>query len=282
MRADNSPTRSSPLGLAIVTSVNSYALSMPFSRTYLNGQPATLSELAPLAFAGYAHFTAMQVRDRAVRGLDLHLERLRHASNELFGHHLRDEQVLGLVSSAAKFAPPDVSLTCFITSRPGEFMRTHGNLDLDVLIKITDPVTPSTDPLALDVVTHERYLPHIKHVGEVAKTQLLRQANAHGFDDAAFTDTSGRLSEATIWNLAFWDGSSVIWPEAHVLPGITMQILTRQLAFRDVDQVTRPTRTSDLNQELAAVVMNSWSPGIPIARIATRWPVGMRSPNFAR
>lgn len=28
-----------------------------------NGQPATTDDLGPLAFAGYAHFTAMQVRD---------------------------------------------------------------------------------------------------------------------------------------------------------------------------------------------------------------------------
>lgn len=241
---------------------------MPISHAYLNGQPATANELAPLAFAGYAHFTAMQVRNRAVRGLDLHLERLRNASDELFGYHLPDEQVGGLISSAAKSAPPDISLTCFITSRPGEFMRIRGKVELDVLIKVADPVTPSSAPLALDVFAHERHLPQVKHVGEVAKTQFLRQANARGFDDAAFMDTSGRLSEATIWNLAFWDGTSVVWPEADVLPGVTMQILTRQFASRGIEQTTRAVRRSDLNDDLAAVVMNSWSPGLPVARVS--------------
>ncbi|MGY5137778.1 branched-chain amino acid aminotransferase, partial [Streptomyces nigrescens] len=48
-----------------------------------NGVAATAEELAPLAFAGYAHFTALQVRDGRVRGLDLHLERLRSASLEM-------------------------------------------------------------------------------------------------------------------------------------------------------------------------------------------------------
>lgn len=241
---------------------------MPISQTYLNGKPATAGDLAPLAFAGYAHFTAMQVRDRAVRGLDLHLARLRTASDALFGHHLSDEQVGALLSAAAKSSPPDVSLTCFIASRPGEFMRAGGNAELDVLVKVTDPVTPSTEPLGLDAVGHQRHLPHIKHVGEVAKTQFLREASARGFDDAAFTDSTGRLSEATIWNLAFWDGQSVIWPEADILPGVTMQILTRQLASRGADQVTRAIRPSDLSEDIAAVVMNSWSPGIAINRIA--------------
>ncbi len=33
-----------------------------------NGRAATAEELAPLAFSGYAHFTALQVRGGRVRG----------------------------------------------------------------------------------------------------------------------------------------------------------------------------------------------------------------------
>lgn len=241
---------------------------MSISYAYLNGRSATAEQLAPLAFAGYAHFTAMQVRDRALRGLDLHLHRLRNASDELFGDHLPDEQVTEFISLALKSAPQNVSLTFFISARPGEFMRTQANPELDVLIKVTDPVTPPLAAVTLDVVHHERHLPHIKHVGEVAKTQFIRQANARGFDDAAFLDSRGRLSEATIWNLAFWDGTSVIWPEAELLPGITMQILTRQLAALGINQTIRAVTLADLTENIAAVVMNSWSPAIPISRLA--------------
>lgn len=248
--------------------------------TYLNGNPATAEDLAPLAFAGYAHFTAMQVRDRAVRGLDLHLDRLRGASVRLFGDHLPDAQVREHLRAALDADAPDVSLTCFVTSRPGEFMPTSADAELDVLIKITDPATPPTGPLALDVVRHERHLPQVKHVGEVAKTLYLRQANARGFDDAAFEDAAARLSEATIWNLAFWDGTSVIWPEADVLPGVTMQILIRQLQARGIPQQTRPIRRSDLTEDLSAVVMNSWSPAIPLARLGEQNLAN--TPDFTR
>lgn len=240
---------------------------MSIASTYLNGRPATAEDLAPLAFAGYAHFTAMQVRGQAVRGLDLHLDRLRHASDDLFGDHLPDELVREYLGSAVETAPPDVSLTCFVTSRPGEFMRSGGKVDLDVLIKVTDPATPPPGPLTLEVVEHQRHLPHVKHVGEVAKTRFLRRANARGFDDAAFVDASGHLSEATIWNLAFWDGRSVIWPRADVLRGVTAQMLSRQLHSRGYPQVTRTIRPSDLTEDVAAVVMNSWSPAIAVARI---------------
>lgn len=139
-----------------------------------------------------------------------------------------------------------------------------------MLIKITMPAEPPTGPLSLDLVEHERHLPRVKHVGEVSKTLLLRRANANGFDDAAFTDRSGRLSEATIWNLVFWDGESVIWPRAQILPGVTMQVLARRLGTLGVPQRTEEIRRDDLDESLTAAVMNSWSPGIPVARIGDR------------
>ncbi|UNX55187.1 aminotransferase class IV family protein [Georgenia sp. TF02-10] len=240
---------------------------MAVSITHLNGRPASTEDLAPLAFAGFAHFTAMQVRDRAVRGLDLHLARLRSASHELFGAHLPEERLREHLLAALSAAPADVSLTCFITSRPGEFVAPDGGAELDVLVKVTDPADPPLGPLSLDLVEHERHLPTVKHVGEVSKTLYLRRAHARGFDDAAFVDRSGRLSEATIWNLAFWDGNSVIWPKAAVLPGVTMQILSRRLHALGVAQRTRPVRPEDLTERLAAVVLNSWTPAVPVARI---------------
>lgn len=115
---------------------------MSISQTFLNGQPATAADLSPLAFAGYAHFTAMQVRGGAVRGLDLHLARLRTASEELFGRALPEDQITAHLADALTSAPADVSLTCYITSRPGEFASAQAGADLDVLIKVNEPVTP--------------------------------------------------------------------------------------------------------------------------------------------
>lgn len=253
---------------------------MTTSITQLNGRAATAADLAPLAFAGYAHFTAMQVRDGRVRGLDLHLARLREASDELFGQHLPDEVLAERLRGALAASPAHASLTSFVTSRPGEFAPAEGSVDLDVLVKITDPATPPTGPLSRDVIEHERHLPHIKHVGEVSKTLLLRRAEARGFDDAAFVDRSGRLSEATIWNLAFWDGESVIWPRAQILTGVTMQILDRRLRGLGIAQQTRDVRSDELGEHLSAVVMNSWTPGISISRIGDS-PLGQDA-DFVR
>ncbi|MFD8382001.1 aminotransferase class IV family protein [Streptomyces sp. NPDC059679] len=232
-----------------------------------NGRAATAEELAPLAFAGYAHFTAMQVRGGRVRGLDLHLERLRTASVELFGRALPDDQVRSYLRAALEAGPADLSLTATVYSRAGEFTAAGAGAEPEVLVRTGPPSAGPEGPLALAVFEHERFLPAVKHVGEVAKTYFLRQAVAQGFDDAAFVDRRGRLSEATIWNLAFWDGDSVVWPQAEVLGGMTMSIVRRQLDRLGVPQRVQDITLDDLPALAGGVVMNSWTPGVAVSRI---------------
>lgn len=113
-------------------------------------------------------------------------------------------------------------------------------------------------------VEHERILPAIKHVGEIAKTYLFREAVRQGFDDAAFLDRQGRLSEATIWNLVFWDGEAVVWPDADMLAGTSMSIVRRQLAQLGIAQRVQPVTLTDVSGFAGAAVMNSWTPGIAV------------------
>ncbi|KOG54710.1 branched-chain amino acid aminotransferase [Streptomyces griseoflavus] len=234
-----------------------------------NGQAATTDDLAPLAFAGYAHFTAMQVRGGRVRGLDLHLERLRSASLELFGRAVPDDQVRAYLRTALEAGPDDVSLMAFVYAPGGEFAAFGADVRLDVLVR-TDPAASAPEgPLVLTTVEHERALPAVKHVGEVSKKYFLRQAAGQGFDDAAFVDRRGRLSEATIWNLAFWDGTSVVWPAAEMLTGTTMGIVRRQLDRLGVPQRVQEVTLADVPGLAGAVVMNSWTPGVAVHRIGS-------------
>lgn len=235
--------------------------------TQRNGRTATADALAPLAFAGYAHFTAMQVRDGRVRGLDLHLERLRSASVEMFGQALPDDRVRSWLRTALESGPADLSLTATVYSPAGEFTATGFDADPELLVRTGPAASGPRGPLALATVEHERALPRIKHVGEVAKTYFLRQAVAEGFDDAAFVDRRGRLSEASIWNLAFWDGSAVVWPAAEMLGGTTMAIVRRQLDRLGVPQRIQDITPADVPSLAGAVVMNSWTPAVPVHRI---------------
>ena len=243
-------------------------MTQTFHAVRRDGEPADAHALAPLAFAGYAHFTAMQVRDGRVRGLDLHLERLRSASQEMYGRALPDERLRALLRDALAAGPADVSLVATVYGTAGEFTADEEPA-LHVLVRTAPPHDGPAGPLALAVFEHERMLPHVKHVGEVAKTYYLRAAARQGFDDAAFVDRHGRFSEASIWNLAFWDGASVVWPEAPMLAGITMQIIRRQLAGLGVPQRTQPITRQDLPAMRGAAVMNSWTPGVAVDRIGT-------------
>ena len=108
---------------------------MTFSTVQLNGAVASADQLASVAFAGYAHFTALQVRSGAVRGLDLHLARLRKASDELFGTHLPDDQMRDYLRQAIQMAPADASLSCFVTQREGEFTAARLPTELDVFVR---------------------------------------------------------------------------------------------------------------------------------------------------
>ncbi|WP_104205260.1 aminotransferase class IV family protein [Billgrantia saliphila] len=235
--------------------------------TQCNGREATVERLSPLAFAGYAHFTAMQVRGGRVRGLDLHLERLRLASQKMFGQALPDDEIRRYLRTAIAAGPDDLSLVATVYSPAGEFTVAGPEVTPEVLVRTSPPSSGPQGPLRLATYEYERTLPAVKHVGEVAKTYFLRRAAEQGFDDAAFVDRMGRFSEGTIWNLAFWDGDAVIWPKAEMLYGTTMGILRRQLDRLGIPQRDRIVTSADLPTLAGAVVMNSWTPGIAVSRI---------------
>lgn len=154
----------------------------------------------------------------------------------------------------------------FVASRPGEFEAAEAPT-LETFVRISGPAEPPAGPISLDITSHMRDLPEIKHVGEVGKTLHLRRARARGFDDALFVDGHQQVSEATIWNIVFWDGSRILWPRAAMLDGITQQIAREQLSRAGIQQEALPIPVSHISPHWSAAIMNSWSPGIAVARI---------------
>lgn len=235
-----------------------------------NGLPINdLEALEPLTFAGFAHATYFQVRNGQTRAIDLHLKRLRDASLDMYGVALPNDQVQGYLRAAVESSPPNHSVIATIYSPAGEFTASGHDATPQMLVRTVGPWSAQKGPLALAPVEHERDLPHVKHVGEVGKTYYMRQAARQGFDDALFVDRHGRISEGTIWNLAFWDGEEVIWPDADILLGTTMGIVRRQLDRLGVPQKVEEVRQEDLPRMSGAVVMNSLTPGIAIDRIGS-------------
>jgi branched-subunit amino acid aminotransferase/4-amino-4-deoxychorismate lyase len=236
-------------------------------QTLLNGKFIPSSEITKLAFSGFAHFTAIQVRNRKIKGLDLHLERLNKASLTLYNRSISDTLIRSYIRSAIKNAPLDHSITITIYSPKGEFTVQSMDIEPAVLIRISAPSNGPVGPLRLAAINHERPLAQIKHVGEIGKTYYLHQAVKQGFDDAIFVNKNGHVSEGSIWNLVFWDCESVIWPKANMLKGTMMGVVQRQLSLLNIPQREETITMSRLSSFQGAAVMNSWTAGVIVTEI---------------
>ncbi|MFI9008428.1 aminotransferase class IV [Actinosynnema sp. NPDC053489] len=210
-------------------------------RIEIDGEAATPERLATGVLANYGHFTAMQVRDRRVKGLDLHLRRLDRANHELYGSGLDGDHVRGLVAHAlGDVRDAAVRVVAFGVDEPS------------VLVAVRPPVPPPTTPRSLVPVAYTRPLPHVKHIGGFGQIHHGRRAERAGFDDALLT-ADGVVVEGAIANIAFIDhAGDIVWPEADCLHGITMQLLERELPSR-----REVVRLTDLGRFRAAFLTNS-------------------------
>ncbi|GAA3732764.1 aminotransferase class IV [Streptomyces tremellae] len=242
-------------------------------RVCVNGAEADRADLRLLARSTYAHFSSMQARGRAVRGLDLHLERLDDGTRELFGTGLDADRVVSCLRHALRASPDAVTVRVTVFSRQQDAALRGEEVEPDIAVATSAPLAAQVSPVRLRTVAYERDLPHVKHAGTFGLSLHHRRAVLAGYDDALFTDRNGLISEASISNIGFFDGERVVWPEAAVLPGVTMRLLQRGLAAEGVPSVRRPIRLRDLAAHPsgprvpAAFLTNSISPAVPVAAI---------------
>ncbi|WP_202840216.1 aminotransferase class IV family protein [Luteimonas saliphila] len=228
------------------------------TRAFLDGQPAAAAELQPLALANYGHFTSMQVRGRAVRGLDLHLQRLKAATRELFDTRIEDERLLAAILAALDAdGVDDASVRVTVFSRAFDYTRPDAVVPVDVLVSLTAPREADPKPAWVKTFPFQRPLPQIKHVGTFPLFQSRRQARRDGFDDALFVDPKGRISEGSVWNIGFWDGAQVIWPQAEALRGTEERLLQLGLAEVGVAQRHMPVEARALGGLRTAFAANA-------------------------
>ena len=218
-------------------------------RVEVNGSMATAGLLQHLALVNYGHFTAMQVRGGRTRGLDLHLRRLDVATRELFGTGLDADRIRGYVRHALADVR-DASVRVIV------FWPETDDTPA-VMVTVRPPAEMPAGPLSLKSVPYQRPVPHIKHIGGFAQIYYRRLAAADGFDDAVLAGPGGVISEGAISNIAFFDGTTVTWPDAPCLAGITMQLLEPRLADGDLPTRSGPVRLADLPSVTAAFVTNS-------------------------
>ncbi len=236
------------------------------THVFLDGQPATADDpasgagqaLRALALTNYGHFSSMQMRGRAVRGLDLHLHRLKSATRELFDATLDDARVRRAILAAADAAGlDDASVRVTVFSRVFDYAYPDRAVPVDVLVSLSLPREADPKPVWVKTYPFQRPLPHVKHVGTFPLFQHRRQARRDGFDDALFVDAKGRISEGSVWNVGFWDGQQVVWPQAEALRGTEEKLLQAGLAEVGVAQRHLPIEARALAGMKAAFAANA-------------------------
>ena len=216
----------------------------------------------------YGAYTSFRVEDGAARGLDLHLERLRRASIELFGEAVPEARLLELMRAAM-----GARETCWL--RVSLFSDEISNRNPTwvgrprVMIGVFDPPPPLAGSLRLQVQRHERIAPHLKHAANMDLLMARRRARAEGFDDALFEDSEGELSEGTLWNIGFVQGNRVTWPRAPMLAGVTQRLIQAGLKDVGLGDETRDLDRSDVARGAfqSAFICNSATPACPVESI---------------
>ncbi|MBN1171076.1 MAG: aminotransferase class IV family protein [Micromonosporaceae bacterium] len=232
------------------------------SMAELDGAPVHIDELQALALTNYGHFTSMRVEDLRIRGLSHHLERLVRDCRTLFGVELDRERVRDHVRHALGERGGVFVVRVTVFDPAVDLGRPAAADDPRVLVTIR-PAMNTPPPLRVQSFTYVRDFAAVKHVGLFGPLWHRRTAQLNGFDDAVFSDADSYIAEGPTWNVGFFDGEQVIWPNAEVLPGITMRLLQQ---VHDRTSVA-PVHLRDLARMCAVFATNTTVGVRPIAAV---------------
>jgi branched-subunit amino acid aminotransferase/4-amino-4-deoxychorismate lyase len=221
--------------------------------TEFNGSPATTEVLQALGLVNYGHFTSMRVDDQEVRGLSQHLDRLTRDCMVLFGVDLSRDRVREYLRHAVGSKSGSFVVRVTVFDPKLELGHPGVSADPGILVTTRPAVSLPPAPINVQTATYRRDLPTVKHVGLFGALRCRRNAELNGYSDALFIDNASFVSEGATWNIGFHDGDRVIWPNADVLPGITMRLL-KQVHERSI---TAPVNVRDIPGLLGAFATNT-------------------------
>ncbi|MEU5208701.1 aminotransferase class IV [Streptomyces sp. NPDC020742] len=196
----------------------------------LNGHPADPDALCALALTNYGHFTTLRVDDQHVRGLTRHLERLVRDCRTVFGAELDPGAVRQYVRDAVGDRPGALVVRVTVLDPGLDIGRPAAAHDPHILVTLRPAGALPLPPLRVKTVRYQRDVARVKHTGLFGALHHRRAAQLAGFDDALFVSPEPApaplVSEGGTWNAGFIDADGrVVWPEADVLPGVTMALL---------------------------------------------------------
>jgi branched-subunit amino acid aminotransferase/4-amino-4-deoxychorismate lyase len=225
----------------------------------VDGAPAGADALAPASLLPGAHLTALQVRDGAVRGLDLHLARLAAAHLELFGSVLDTASARALMAQAVRDHPSSYLRVVVDEPTPGTPR---------VVTVVRAPLDAPTTPQSLAPVAYVRPSAHLKHTGTFGRDLHGQAARRKGFDDALLVAPDGQIAETSIANIGFVRAGHVVWPTGPALQGISWQLIDLALVAAGTPATTERIRVDDKGGYDGAFLTSSLGVA-PVGRIGT-------------
>ncbi|MHC3426283.1 aminotransferase class IV [Streptomyces sp. DT18] len=214
----------------------------------VDGRAATADDLLWRAVRGDGHFTAAQVRGGRVRGVGVHLERLRAASRELWGEELDPGLVRERVRHALGGRARDAALRVYVHRPAGA---------LSLMVTLAAPGEVGDEPLRVRPVPYVRPFAHVKHLGGFGQTHYGRLAGREGYDEILLTGPDGEVAEGGVTNVLFWDGERLVLPTAPALAGTTLTLLEQGLPAAGLAPARRPVRLADLAGFRSVFLANS-------------------------
>ena len=213
-------------------------------------------------------FEAMVVRDRRPVMLERHLRRLRLGLDRLDIIGAPDDATIvsAIDSLIDASGLDDARLRLTVTPGPGSTPRDRG--DNPTTFVTIDHLTPSPATTSLMTVPWARNerspLAGIKGTAWAENALALRHAAAHGFGNALFLDTTGRLSECATANLFVVHGSEILTPTlaSGCLAGTVREsLLDHHIAAE------RDLWPADLERADAVFITTSTTGIVPVERV---------------
>ncbi len=236
----------------------------PTMTSYVNGAPASVEQLQALSLSNFGHYTSMRIEGGRAKGLGIHLGRLRRDCRLVFGTQLDTEKVVEYMRQAVAGRAGDLALRVTVFDPALGLIRVAGETDPHVMVTVREARSGPWPPLSAKSFRFVRDTAEVKHIGLFSQFHYRRQATLAGFDDAIFVERDARLSEGATWNLGFVArNGDLLWPDAPVLPGVTMQLLQRALPKMQ----TLPISLGNLGEMRAAFATNAGFGVRPISRI---------------
>ncbi|GAA4195556.1 aminotransferase class IV family protein [Streptosporangium oxazolinicum] len=231
--------------------------------TELNGTPVTSEDLQALALINYGHFTSMRVHGQRIRGFSHHLDRLVRDCQRLFDVSLDRERVREFVRRAVRGESGAFVVRVTVFDPALDLGHPGSSAEPSILVTTRPAMSWPPAPIRVQTVCYRRDLPEVKHVGLLGSVWHRRQAQMQGYDDTLFVDNASFVSEGATWNIGFFDGERVIWPDAEVLPGVTMRLLNQVYD----NAITAPVNIRDVPAMHAAFATNTTIGVRPISTI---------------